>query len=87
MNQTHIHTFFYFTVAPSGGSKEKWVSNYVPYGEYPAGKGGEGGSGGEAPAQQNISSTNGETKWKKNYVAYQEEQEGANDSNRIEEDK
>ena len=52
----------------AGGNTEKWVSNYVPYGDFPAGS---GGSGGEAPQQQQQQQ-NGEASWKKNYVPYKE---------------
>ena len=57
------------------GTDQKWVSNYVPYGEYP--KGSTNGAvttysvEHETAAGNGVS--NGDNKWQKNYVPYEEE--------------
>ena len=57
----------------SGSNADKWVNNYVPYGEYP--------SGTVTTVVQEMtpasSEQNGETRWKKNYVPYDEKDSGA----------
>lgn len=51
------------------GTQQKWVSNYVPYGDLPAGK-----ASATAEDETAASTSNGvEQKWKKNYVPYKEE--------------
>ena len=57
-----------------GGSNDKWVSNYVPYGEYPKGE----SAGDDAGPEQ----SNGDAAWKKNYVAYSEETEEVDNKNK-----
>ena len=56
--------------AAPGGAKggDKWVSNYVPYGEYPKG---------ESRAEDEVDATK-DAAWKKNYVAYEEDKEADN---------
>lgn len=47
---------------------EKWVNNYVPFGDYPAGEVNQ-----IATVESENEVKNGDPKWKKNYVPYQEE--------------
>lgn len=58
------------------GAQQKWVSNYVPYGDLPAGKAAAAAEEDEtakASTSAATSSSNGvEQKWKKNYVPYKE---------------
>lgn len=56
------------------GKSEKWVSNYVPYGDLPA------GTVTSVTSVEVTSEVNGEAKWKKNYVEYKEEEK--KDSNK-----
>jgi len=58
----------FFTVPASAhsGSSEKWVSNYVPYEGFPKGEA-NSPSAAEEEGQKDEDS-----KWKKNYVAYEE---------------
>merc|ERR1711877_42110 len=60
------------------GTKEKWMDNYVPYGQFPKG----------APIEEEVvvenekdNKTEEEEKWKENYVPYEEEQEKKPDNN------
>ena len=69
------------------GTKEKWMDNYVPYGQFPKG----------APIEEEVivenekdnktqekvidSNKEEEEKWKENYVPYEEEQEKKPDNN------
>ena len=72
----------------AGQNKEKWVSNYVPYGDYPDGS--KAITGNSVSSEQTAVTVesevqphvNGDAKWKKNYVPY----EGQEDSNKIEEE-
>ena len=59
------------------GAQQKWVSNYVPYGDLPAGKAAAAAAEEDETAKASTSaatsSSNGvEQKWKKNYVPYKE---------------
>ena len=56
------------------GSQQKWVSNYVPYGDFPAGKASSAATEDEtAAAAKDASTSNGvDPKWTKNYVPFKE---------------
>ena len=54
------------------GSQQKWVSNYVPYGDFPAGKA-SSATEDETAAAKDASTSNGvDPKWTKNYVPFKE---------------
>ena len=56
-----------------GGSKDKWVSNYVPYGDYPSGGSATSSSEEQSAPEQSATANGGaDAAWKKNYVAYEE---------------
>jgi len=58
------------------GTQQKWVSNYVPYGDLPAGRASATVED-ETAAVKDASTSNGvEQKWKKNYVPFKEGDEG-----------
>ncbi len=64
-------------VSDGGKSDDKWVSNYVPYGDFPAGS--------NANANTNASKDESAApSWKKNYVPYEEGETGRDevDSNK-----
>ena len=55
------------------GSQQKWVSNYVPYGDFPAGKASSATEDETAAAAKDASTSNGvDPKWTKNYVPFKE---------------
>ena len=56
------------------GQQQKWVSSYVPYGEYPAGK---ATVAIEDDGAQESTSNGVDAKWKKNYVPFDEEKREA----------
>lgn len=60
------------------GKGDKWVANYVPYGDLPAGT----TSVTSVTSVEVTSEVNGDTKWKKNYVEYKGEDEEKRDSNK-----
>lgn len=63
-----------YAAGGEGAKNEKWVSNYVPYGDLPA------GTVTSVTSVEVTSEVNGEAKWKKNYVEYKEEEK--KDSNK-----
>jgi len=55
------------------GAQQKWVSNYVPYGDLPAGSASASVTAENETAAPAASTSNGiEQKWKKNYVPFKE---------------
>ena len=69
------------TIIPEkGDGNVKWVSNYVPYGDYPDGKKviGETTTTSVSVADEKQ---NGIEKWQKNYVPYEEEDSNKNEQN------
>ena len=55
------------------GAQQKWVSNYVPYGDFPGGKASSAATEDETAAAKDASTSNGvEQKWTKNYVPFKE---------------
>merc|ERR1712212_1207627 len=66
-------------VAFDGEKKEKWMDNYVPYGQFPKGNSIEDGvtveNEKESKSQEKVTDSNKEDeKWKENYVPYEEEE-------------
>ena len=66
-------------VAFDGEKKEKWMDNYVPYGQFPKGNTIEEGvtveNEKDNKSQEKVTDSNKEDeKWKENYVPYEEEE-------------
>merc|ERR1712013_330608 len=66
-------------VAFDGEKKEKWMDNYVPYGQFPKGNSIEEGvtveNEKDNKSQEKVTDSNKEDeKWKDNYVPYEEEE-------------